>query len=84
MDTSFVKTREVQVLFDKAAGLNQPGGDPRLKAIFRDLVEAGDAQGQRQGEDQARPGVEPLRRLERQAGAAEHALEAPHQVVVTD
>lgn len=41
MDTSFVKTREVQVLFDKAAGLNQPCGDPRLKAIFRDLVEAG-------------------------------------------
>jgi catechol 1,2-dioxygenase len=40
MDTSFVKTPEVQTLFDTAAGLNQPGGDPRLKAIFRDIIEA--------------------------------------------
>jgi catechol 1,2-dioxygenase len=40
MDTSFVKTPEVQALLDKAAGLNQPGGDARLKAIVRDIVEA--------------------------------------------
>ena len=43
MDTSFVKTAEVQSLLDKAAGLNQPGGDSRLKAIVRDLIEAGAA-----------------------------------------
>jgi catechol 1,2-dioxygenase len=41
MDTSFVKTPEVQALLDKAAGLNQSGGDSRLKAIVRDIVEAG-------------------------------------------
>ncbi|MGY8667876.1 dioxygenase [Bradyrhizobium sp. UFLA05-109] len=41
MDTSFVKTANVQALIDKAAGLNQPGGDARLKAIVRDIVEAG-------------------------------------------
>jgi len=40
MDSSFVKTSEVQALLDKAAGLGQPGGDPRLKAIFRDIIEA--------------------------------------------
>jgi catechol 1,2-dioxygenase len=41
MDTSFVKTTEVQALLDKAAGLNQPSGNSRLKAIVRDIVEAG-------------------------------------------
>lgn len=41
MDTSFVKTPNVQTLLDKAAGLNQPSGDSRLKAIVRDIVEAG-------------------------------------------
>ncbi|MDA9405892.1 dioxygenase family protein [Bradyrhizobium sp. CCBAU 45384] len=41
MDASFVKTPEVQALLDKAAGLNQPTGDARLKAIVRDIVEAG-------------------------------------------
>ncbi|MCK1296830.1 MULTISPECIES: dioxygenase [unclassified Bradyrhizobium] len=40
MDASFVKTPEVQALLDKAAGLNQRGGDARLKAIVRDIVEA--------------------------------------------
>jgi catechol 1,2-dioxygenase len=40
MDTNFVKTPEVQALLDKAAGLNQSGGDARLKAIFRDILEA--------------------------------------------
>lgn len=41
MDTRFVKTPEVQSLLDKAAGLNQAGGDSRLKTIVRDLIEAG-------------------------------------------
>ena len=40
MDTSFVKAPEVQALLDRAAGLNQAGGDARLKAIVRDIVEA--------------------------------------------
>jgi catechol 1,2-dioxygenase len=40
MDTSFVKTANVQALLDKAAGFNQPSGDTRLKAIVRDIVEA--------------------------------------------
>ncbi len=40
MDTSFVKSADVQALFDKAAGLQAHGGDARLKAILRDLVEA--------------------------------------------
>ncbi len=38
--TSIVKTAEVQRLLDRAAGLTESGGDPRLKAIIRDLVEA--------------------------------------------
>jgi catechol 1,2-dioxygenase len=41
MDTNFVKTPNVQALLDKAAGLDQPGGDARLKAIVRDIVQAG-------------------------------------------
>jgi catechol 1,2-dioxygenase len=40
MDVSFVKTAAVQKLFDGAAGLKGEGGNPRLKAILRDLVEA--------------------------------------------
>lgn len=40
MDRSFVKAAEVQALFDKAAGLDNANGDPRLKAILRDIVEA--------------------------------------------
>lgn len=40
MDTNFIKTAEVQALFDKAAGLDTAGGNPRLKAIMRDLFEA--------------------------------------------
>jgi catechol 1,2-dioxygenase len=40
MDTNFVKTAEVQALFDKAAGLDNATGDPRLKAILRDLFES--------------------------------------------
>ena len=41
MDTTFVKTAEVQALLDKAAGIGAPDGDKRLKAIVRDIVEAG-------------------------------------------
>lgn len=40
MDRNFVKTRPVQDLFDRASGLDQDGGDARLKAITRDLLEA--------------------------------------------
>jgi catechol 1,2-dioxygenase len=40
LDTSFVKSADVQALLDKAAGLKAEGGDGRLKAILRDLVEA--------------------------------------------
>ncbi|MCW1384089.1 catechol 1,2-dioxygenase [Novosphingobium sp. KCTC 2891] len=40
MDTSFIKTAEVQALFDKAAGLDTSGGNARIKAIMRDLFEA--------------------------------------------
>lgn len=38
--TNIVKSPEVQALFDQAAGLDQEGGNPRLKAIVRDLLEA--------------------------------------------
>ncbi|MDE8652013.1 dioxygenase [Novosphingobium album (ex Liu et al. 2023)] len=38
--TDIVKSREVQNLLDRAAGLGESGGDPRLKAITRDLLEA--------------------------------------------
>lgn len=37
--TTFVKSPAIQDLFDKAAGLNETGGNPRLKAILRDLLE---------------------------------------------
>lgn len=40
MDLSFVKTPEVQKLLDRAAGVQTEGGDPRLKAILRDIIEA--------------------------------------------
>ncbi len=43
MDVSFVKSPEVQALFDTAAGLDQPDGSPRTKAILRDLLEAAGA-----------------------------------------
>ncbi len=52
MDVSFVKTPEIQQLLDRAAGVNESGGNPRLKAIMRDLteslmnVEGGDKPGQ--------------------------------------
>lgn len=39
MDTNFIKTAQVQALFDKAAGLDTAGGNARLKTIMRDLLE---------------------------------------------
>lgn len=38
--TDIVKTKEVQDLLDRASGLNESGGNPRLKAIMRDVLEA--------------------------------------------
>jgi catechol 1,2-dioxygenase len=40
MDASFVKTSEVQTLLDRATGQEQEGGNPRLKTILRDILEA--------------------------------------------
>lgn len=40
MDAAFVKTPEVQALFDTAAGLGSAEGSPRVKAIVRDLLES--------------------------------------------
>ncbi|WP_150293755.1 dioxygenase [Sphingobium estronivorans] len=40
MTEDFVNTQAVQTLLDRASGLEAEGGDKRLKAITRDLVEA--------------------------------------------
>ncbi|SER29432.1 dioxygenase family protein [Sphingobium sp. YR768] len=40
MGTSFVETPEIQNLLDRVAGLDTQGGDDRLKAIMRDLIES--------------------------------------------
>lgn len=40
MNTDFVKTPSVQALLDTASGIGQDGGDARIKAIHRDLIEA--------------------------------------------
>lgn len=40
MDTSFVKTPPIQDLLDRVAGTASDEGDPRIKAITRDLVES--------------------------------------------
>lgn len=40
MDTSFVKTPAIQDLLDRVAGTASDQGDPRVKAILRDLVES--------------------------------------------
>lgn len=40
MDVSFVKTPEIQQLLDRAAGVNESAGNPRFKAIMRDLTES--------------------------------------------
>ncbi len=38
--TDIVKSEEVQSLLDRASGVSESGGNPRLKAIMRDLLEA--------------------------------------------
>lgn len=40
MNTDFVKTPAIQTLLDTASGIGQDGGDERIKAIHRDLIEA--------------------------------------------
>ena len=40
MTPDFVKTAPIQALLDRASGIGQDGGDTRLKAIMRDLIEA--------------------------------------------
>ncbi|WCT74131.1 dioxygenase [Sphingomonas naphthae] len=40
MDVSFVGTPPIQDLLDRVAGVSSPEGDPRLKAIVRDLIES--------------------------------------------
>ncbi|WP_144098378.1 dioxygenase [Croceicoccus sediminis] len=39
MTNDFLQTPAVQTLLDRSAGIDQPGGDARLKAITRDLLE---------------------------------------------
>ena len=38
--TDIIRTEAVQSLLDRASGLDQEGGNPRLKAITRDLLQA--------------------------------------------
>ena len=40
MNIGFVKTPEIQQLLDRAAGVQEAGGNPRLKAIMRDLFQS--------------------------------------------
>jgi catechol 1,2-dioxygenase len=40
MTPDFVKSAPIQQLLDRASGTGAEGGDPRLKAITRDLIEA--------------------------------------------
>jgi catechol 1,2-dioxygenase len=40
MNPQFLKTLPIQQLLDRAGGLGEQGGDARVKAIFRDLLEA--------------------------------------------
>lgn len=40
MDISFVQSEQIQQLLDRAAGVQESGGDVRLKAIVRDLTES--------------------------------------------
>lgn len=41
MDANFIKSPQIQSLLDRAAGCDATGGNPRLKAIMRDVLEAG-------------------------------------------
>lgn len=38
--TNITKTATVQALFDRAAGLGESGGNPRVKVILRDILDA--------------------------------------------
>ena len=38
--TNLVASKEVQTLLDRASGIGETGGNARLKAIMRDLVES--------------------------------------------
>lgn len=40
MLSNLVQSPEVQQLLDRASGINEPGGDARLKSVLRDLLEA--------------------------------------------
>src|SRR6185312_15216822 len=40
MDAKFVDTQPIQRLLDRVAGVDSPDGNPRLKAILRDLIES--------------------------------------------
>lgn len=40
MDLNFVKKLEIQQLLDKASGIGESGGNVRLKAIMRDMIES--------------------------------------------
>ncbi len=40
MTTDFVNTAPIQALLDRASGMAEAGGEPRVKAIVRDLIEA--------------------------------------------
>lgn len=40
MDLNFVQTTEIQQLLDKASGVGESGGNLRLKAIMRDMIES--------------------------------------------
>lgn len=40
MTEDFVKTPAIQTLLDRASGTNEAGGNPRLKTILRDLLQA--------------------------------------------
>lgn len=40
MDVSFVETPQIQSLLDRVAGAESSAGNPRVKAIMRDLIEA--------------------------------------------
>ena len=38
--TDIIRSEAVQSLLDRASGLDQSGGNPRLKTITRDLLQA--------------------------------------------
>jgi catechol 1,2-dioxygenase len=40
MDVSFIQKPEIQKLLDRASGMEESGGNPRLKAIMRDLTQS--------------------------------------------